>query len=272
VAAYAAARVPATYGATHVALDELRRREPRLAPDSQLDVGAGPGTALWAARELWPSLRRRVALEIEPRMLELGRRVAAELGVDVDWLRGSVPGDIPSGPFDLVTLAYVLGELDYDVRADTVERAWAAADHAVVVVEPGTPAGYAHVLAARDALIARGAHVAAPCPHDRECPLVGGHDWCHFAVRVARSRAHRVAKDARLGYEDEKFSYAVMVRSRAEQARARILRHPQVRSGHVALELCAPEGLRREVVSRSHRQRYRAARAASWGDDLAIGG
>src|SRR5204862_6971891 len=132
------------------------------------------------------------------------------------------------------TVAFVLGELA--APSETVERAWTATAGAVVVVEPGTPAGYERVLDARDRLIAAGARVVAPCPHDRACPLAGTTDWCHFAVRVARSSAHRRAKEARLGHEDEKFSYVVAARGDARRAAARILRHPQVRPGHIQLE------------------------------------
>ena len=30
-------------------------------------------------------------------------------------------------------------------------------------------------------------------------------NWCHFAKRLERSQIHMAAKDALLGYEDEKF-------------------------------------------------------------------
>ncbi len=108
-----------------------------------------------------------------------------------------------------------------------------------------------------------------PCPHDRPCPL-DGDDWCHFAVRLPRSAGHRSAKAAQAGFEDEKFAYVVTARQEVVRADARILRHPQVRGGHVRLELCAEEGLRSAVVAKSDRAAFRAARKASWGD--AFGG
>lgn len=272
VLAYAAARLPATFAALRVALGELQART-GVEPASQLDLGAGPGTAVWAASQLWPALRTATVVEPETAMRSLGLGLLARApGLPaVTWAAGTLPGAVPAGEFDLVTLGYVLGELGGEACEATVDRAWAAAAQALVIVEPGTPAGYGRVLAARARLIDAGATVVAPCPHEGACPLAGTGDWCHFAVRVARSSAHRAAKEARLGHEDEKFSYLVATRSPGARAEARVLRHPQVRSGHVLLQLCARDGLRAETVSKREGDRYRLARKLSWGDELVSG-
>src|SRR6266567_930178 len=55
--AYAAARMPATYAAVGASLNALCGIRPDFAPQSLLDVGAGPGTASWAAAEAFSSLR-----------------------------------------------------------------------------------------------------------------------------------------------------------------------------------------------------------------------
>src|SRR6202049_1570927 len=54
--AYALARMPATYAAVTASLNALREVRPDFAPASLLDVGAGPGTAAWAATEAFSSL------------------------------------------------------------------------------------------------------------------------------------------------------------------------------------------------------------------------
>src|SRR5215472_9783696 len=46
--AYLAARLPATYAAIRSSLDSIADMRPAFSPQSLLDVGAGPGTALWA--------------------------------------------------------------------------------------------------------------------------------------------------------------------------------------------------------------------------------
>jgi ribosomal protein RSM22 (predicted rRNA methylase) len=115
-------------------------------------------------------------------------------------------------------------------------------------------------------LIAAGGHVLAPCPHEHACPMTEN-DWCHFAARVERSALHRKLKAASLGYEDEKYSYLVMAKQPVKSASARILRHPQVNSGFVKLQLCTPNGLQNLTVTRSDKEAFKQARKADWGDD-----
>jgi len=270
VAAYAVARFPATYAAIRVALAELAARVPGFEPASVLDLGAGPGTALWAAADVWRALDRATAVEAEPAMSAFGRELAhggPPVVAKTTWLEARLPTGIPDAAFDLVTLGYVLAELDEDAQAETIDRAWRSA-RALVVVEPGTPAGYRRVLAARDRLLAAGATLAAPCPHERACPWAGTDEWCHFAVRLPRSSAHRQAKSAELAHEDEKLAYVAVVRGEAERTDARVLRHPQFRPGHVLLELCREDGIHRETVAKRERERYRRARKLSWGESF----
>lgn len=93
-------------------------------------------------------------------------------------------------------------------------------------------------------------------------------EWCHFAVRLSRTRSQRLAKGGALGWEDEKFSYVVLVRDDGEPAQARLVGHPRAQKGHVVLRVCAPEALRTEVVTR-RQDCYRLARHASWGEEWA---
>jgi ribosomal protein RSM22 (predicted rRNA methylase) len=261
VAAYLAYRAPATFAAAASVFRQTALRRPGWAPRSLLDAGAGPGVAAWAAVATWPSLTELTLVEVEPEMIAAGR----ELLADARWVAADVAS--ARGPADLVVASYVLGELEDPGAAAAL--LWEQAGDTVVVVEPGTPAGYRNVLVARAAVLDRGGHTIAPCPHDLPCPLPSG-DWCHFAVRLPRSRLHRRAKGAELGYEDEKLSYAVLGREPIGPAQARVIRQPQHRSGHVNLATCEPDGIHERTVSRKQGALYREARKAAWGDAIAL--
>ncbi|MHB1242828.1 MAG: small ribosomal subunit Rsm22 family protein [Gaiellaceae bacterium] len=260
VAAYLAYRAPATYAAAAAVFRQVAVQRPEWAPRSLLDAGAGPGVAAWAALEAWPSLDAVTLVEAEPEMVAAGR----ELLPDRTWIQGDVRD--ARGPADLVLASYVLGELA-DV-AGTALHLWEQAADTVALVEPGTPAGYRRILEARAAVIETGGFTVAPCPHDLPCPLPAD-DWCHFAVRLPRSKLHRRVKGAELGYEDEKLSYAVLSREPVPKAASRVIRRPQVRSGYVEVVTSDADGhVREHRVAKSAGTVYRQARKASWGDAL----
>jgi ribosomal protein RSM22 (predicted rRNA methylase) len=272
-AAYAAYRMPATHAAVARALRHATALDPTLDVRSLLDVGGGTGAATWAAAEAFPRLERATVLDGSADALALGRRIAAhgpQAVAAATWTRGLLGGsDVELPEADLAVVSYVLGELPEGAHAPVLDALTRSARLALVV-EPGTPRGYAAVLAARSRLTAAGWHLLAPCPQDGACPLAGGTDWCHFAVRLDRSALHRRLKGGARGHEDEKFSYVLAARDQGSPARARVLRHPVTRKGLVQLEVCRSDGSAgRVVVTRRTRDAYRTARDLAWGDAVA---
>jgi ribosomal protein RSM22 (predicted rRNA methylase) len=260
--AYLAARLPATYAAIRATLDAVAEVRPDFAPRSLLDFGAGPGTVLWAARDCWPDLDAATLIEASASMRKFGAEFAAANGAArVDWTV-DVP---PSGQSDLVTLAYVLDELDAPQRASLVRQLWSLTGDTLLIVEPGTPAGWQRILDARALLLKQGAQMVAPCPHVAACPLAAP-DWCHFSRRVSRSRAHLQAKGAEVPWEDEKFSYLAVARNPGMLPAARVIAPPHPGSGKVGLKLCASDGKAETVlVTKREGARYKQARRLDWG-------
>lgn len=261
--AYLAARLPATYAALRAALDAIAQQRPDFAPATLLDFGAGPGTALWATRDCWPTVDAALLIETSSAIRTFGAGFAKESGVaQIDWQ----PSLDAAAARDLVTLAYVLDELDPAARVPLIERLWSLTADTLLIVEPGTPAGCRRILEARTQLLKSGAHLVAPCPHAAACPLVAP-DWCHFSRRVARSRAHLSAKDAEVPWEDEKFSYMAVSRRDNALPHSRVIALPRAGSGKVELKLCSSGGAAKwELVTRRQSDRYKAARRAAWGD------
>jgi ribosomal protein RSM22 (predicted rRNA methylase) len=276
VVAYAAYRMPATFEAVCSALEAFAAAVPGWTPGSHADIGGGTGAATWAVSATWEGGRPVTVFDWAEPALALGREIAGanpELK-GAEWRRARIGSALTIGSTDLVTVSYVLGELTGADR-DAVVEAAATAAQAVVIIEPGTPDGYARVIAARDRLIGAGFHIAAPCPHGAACPIVPGEDWCHFSARVSRSSLHRQVKGGSLAYEDEKFSYVAATRFPPAPAPSRVVRKPQIRKGQVLLDLCEPGStaqpehgpvLARTTVTKRHGPLYKAARDAEWGD------
>ena len=271
--AYALARMPATYAAVTASLNALREITPHFAPSSLLDVGAGPGTASWAAAEAFASLKDFTLLDANIAL----RALALDLGQgstrlrELTYRRGDARMALAAADAaDLVVASYVIAELSETERSALTELMWAKTRDTLLIVEPGTPAGYARIIALRTQLIASGAHVAAPCPHDGSCPLTAP-DWCHFTQRLPRLRAHKQIKGAELPFEDEKFSYLALTRAPVAQHPARVLAQPVVSKVDVSAKLCTTAGLALTKVPSRSKADYARARRWRWGDGVTEG-
>ncbi|MEJ1967463.1 MAG: small ribosomal subunit Rsm22 family protein [Rhizomicrobium sp.] len=260
--AYLVARMPATYAVAAAALAQIRDAAPGFAPASLLDVGAGPGTASWAARETWPALKQVTLTDSNARFLDLARKLVPEAE---HLARNLVSDDLPNA--DLVIASFVLAEIAPAAQQPVVEKLHAAAADVLLLIEPGTPQGFERIRAARKSLIGQGAHVLAPCPHANLCPMLPP-DWCHFSQRLPRSRDHMQAKGANVPYEDERYSWLAVSRARrsAFDGQARVLATPKERKPGVELKLCTPAGLEHRFVAKRDREAFALTRKAAWGD------
>jgi ribosomal protein RSM22 (predicted rRNA methylase) len=272
-AAYAAVRMPATFGAVSAALTEALVQWGE-SPATLLDVGAGTGAASWAADALL-TLTSVTCVEREEAMRRAGQTLmqsgspalqtaqwhAADLtkeGFESQMLSGEAEKP------ELVIASYVLNELTEDSRRKAALRLWELTGGMLLLVEPGTPEAFRQLMEIRSLLLKAGAHLAAPCPQERACPLKEG-DWCHFSCRVMRSRLHRYLKGGDVPYEDEKFSYLALTRTPCRQAEARVLRHPQISPGVISLQLCTRKGMETRAVRKRDGAAFKTARKAKCG-------
>jgi len=268
VYAYAAFRMPATFAAVYSALKQVSEVLPDWNPQTLLDVGTGPGTVMWAADAVYPDINAINLLEKDEHMIDLGRKLAEHASSipiqKAEWIKADVTGHWETSPHDMVTASYVLGELSEQNRNALLKKLWHLAKDTLVIIEPGTPAGFSRIKQARELLIAEGGISIAPCPHNSSCPMAED-DWCHFSQRLSRSRLHRQIKAGELSYEDEKFSFIAVSRRKGEAVSGRVLRHPQIRKGHIEFEVCSHEGISKRVITRKDKELFRKARKLSWG-------
>jgi ribosomal protein RSM22 (predicted rRNA methylase) len=271
--AYLLARLPATYAAVSAVLGEIVERAPAFAPASLLDAGAGPGTASWAAMSVWPGLVRVTMLDDSEVFRAMAHRLAAAsphaalAAASVQAGNLTLKQALPAS--DLVIASYALAELSDAHIAGIASRLWEACAGILLLVEPGTPAGYRRLLACRDVLLTKGASVVAPCAGDYACPLREP-DWCHFSVRLARSRDHMIAKGAQAPFEDEKYCYLALARPHVAvtPAAARVLAPPRRNKVGIGMKLCTGGFVEMRAIASRERQAFAKLRRVQWGDGL----
>lgn len=265
---YLISRLPATYAALHSSFQAIRERA-CLPIKSMLDLGAGPGTGMWAACNEFPEIESITLMEKDPAIAAMGKRLAQFSEHPpihlANWQEVDLEKTVSLPPHDLILLSYSIGELDPQKVGPLIDLCWKSANQLLLIVEPGTPIGFERIRAIRSQLIEGGAHLIAPCPHHLACPMAHG-DWCHFASRVERTSLHRKLKGGSLGYEDEKFSYVAATKNSFPLPDSRILKQPERHSGHVILKLCTPEGVQHPTISKKMNAIYKQARKTEWGD------
>src|SRR5262249_20236512 len=124
VAAYLAVRMPAIFAVTAAVFAEVARILPEFAPRTLLDVGAGPGTASFAAVDTWPQIERVTMVDASAVLLATARQLASlsparvlreTSFIERDFTRGETLPDT-----DLVVASYTLIELPEEAAAGII--------------------------------------------------------------------------------------------------------------------------------------------------------
>ena len=264
--AYAISRMPATYCAVYSVLAQsLKKYDQDIK--TVLDIGAGTGAATLAVTNLIDT-EKVICVGREMEMRKVGKQLMENNLPNVEWKSFDLNKDEIPEKADLVITSYVINELTKEDRQKAIEKMWDATNGMLVVIEPGTPEGFRHILEARKILLEKKANIIAPCSHNGKCPINPEKDWCSFYTRVARTKIQKQAKKGELGYEDEKFSYIVFSKTPINQSDAVILRHPQIGSGHVKVKLCTQNGIEERTYSKKDKELYKRVRKLDAGDTL----
>ena len=265
--AYLRYHLPLNAARVSYALQQAALIEPRLLQVNRVvDLGSGPGSAALATAEILgrpDEVRYQLfdrslgALGVSRRLFPNGTAVRA-----TKWLLPSLP-ELPAG--GLVLLSMVLNELltggRKDASADLVARLTPgfAPGTFMLVIEPALRGPARDLMQFRDAAVRSGCwRVFAPCPHQKDCPLLKVMDrsWCHFRFRWdAPDLVRRVADPLRLEYAQPSLAYLAMERidpdaprvATKQKTQARIISEPFAFEGReTGIYLCA-DG-RRELV------------------------
>ena len=261
--AYAISRMPATYGAVYSVLSQCLKKYKQNI-NTVLDVGAGTGAATWAINNLI-NTEKITCLEREDEMRKIGSQLMNKYIKNVQWESFDLTQNEIQQKADLVITSYVINELTEADRQNAITEMWKATNGMLVIIEPGTPEGFSHILQAREILLEQGANIVAPCTHNNRCPI-DKDDWCSFYVRVARNKLQKQAKNGELGFEDEKFSYIAFSKTSIQHKNAVILRHPQINSGYVKVKICNENGIEEKIYSKKDKEIYKKIRKMNAGD------
>ena len=96
--------MPATFAAVSAVLKEVFARLTQPIR-SLLDLGAGPGTGVLAAREFFPEIEQCTLVERNEAMIKKGKEL-----IEGGWVRADIQSYSPQ-EHDLVLFAYSFGEI-----------------------------------------------------------------------------------------------------------------------------------------------------------------
>jgi SAM-dependent methyltransferase len=229
-----------------------------------LDLGAGPGPSALALLEAGAG--SVLAVDRSAAALELGMDIARRTGRRLETRVGDLAaGDpLPDGPFDLVTAVHAVNELWTD-RDDRVERRRALVETAatrlapggrILLVDPALTATANEAIELRDALVASGWRVLAPCTRGGRCPALP-EGTCHADVAWSPPPAvQRIGHAARIGRESLAFTFFLLEPPSKAAAAASSPASPAgtgrryrvvserflAKSGRTRVLICGPEG------------------------------
>lgn len=263
--AYSIMRMPATYGAVYTALKHtLERMDGNI--QSVVDIGAGTGAATWAISELLDT-KDIQCFEREQVMLELGKSFMSQNPnlKDVSWKYMDIVEDDLDVKADLVVTSYMLNEIKPEERKNVINKLMKSSNHIILIIEPGTPAGFKNIREVQKIAIENGFHIIAPCTFQGVCSLPD-RDWCHSIVRMERTKVHKLLKSADLPYEDEKFSYIAISKEKYDNSGIRILRHPMIEKGKITLKVCHNGEIEDMIVTKKDKELFKMVKKKKCGD------
>lgn len=275
--AYLALRIPATYAQIFGALDQVKELLPNWHPKTLLDIGSGPGSASWSAKEIWPSLSESTSLDQHFDFLTIGKQLqkSADIDMAMDWkqmdLRKGMAGI--SKQFDIVVIANVLNELSPAAGDKIIGQAFDLCRSMLVIIEPGTPTG-SSITENASRKLSKAGNLLAPYIENTFVPK--SDYYIHFSQRFIRPefqrRIRQHMRDTSLmasDWEDTKYGYTVISKIEPEvQPWGRCIGPVQIQKGFLEIPVLTKDGIEKiKVMKRDHDQ-YTFAKDIKWGQLL----
>lgn len=213
--AYLAGFVLTNATKTVACLKQVRHLLPSEGAISVLDIGSGPGTAVFAASSLL--LDRSVnftGVEKTPGILKEAKRLEGILpdNHSVEWIAGNI-NNIRDRKFDVAIAANVINELEIGKQFKTCKEILSRSK-ILIIIDPALKQTSRQLMALRDEFLNESsARVAAPCTHQAPCPMLADNerDWCHFYIEWKRPKlVEAIDRATGLDHRYLKMSYLIL--------------------------------------------------------------
>ena len=249
---YAISRMPATYSVVYSLLDGLTRQEFIKDVSTIFDIGSGTGAGYFATKEIFPEAKISL-FERDSNMIQTFK----QLDDEKDVKRFDLVIDEFDEKADLVMTSYVLSEMSEEGRMASVKKMMDASNKFVLLIDTGTPRTYDNYLKIKRFAYSQGWSVTAPCATEK-CGLKN--DYCQFYARVERSSLQKMAKDASLSYEDEKYFYLLLAKDDVKTTLSRVIRRPLIKTNVTELKVCDDSGVRDAVITKKNKELYKKSK------------
>lgn len=276
VLAYVAMRIPATYAQLFSALANIQELVPSWQPKNLLDLGSGPGTASWAAKEILPTISESLSVDQNMDFLRLGQQIANETKLEMTtrWEQQDLrKGFETNRTYDLVVIANVLNELSPANADKLIGQALNACTGILVIIEPGTPFGFSITQNAARKLSKAGTLLA---PYVGNAFVASDDYFIHFPQRFIRPdfqrrvRQHmRDASSMASDWEETKYAYTVITKIAPEtNPWGRIVGPIEQQKGFLEVPVLTKEKIEKVKVMKRDHEAYTFAKELKWGQIL----
>jgi len=278
---YLALRVSSTYSQIYGALESIKELNPNWKPESILDLGSGPGTGIWAAAELFPSLNNAVAIERDKNFINIGQEISGSLNnIKVEWQQTDLSKALPKlyENFDLVVIANVLNEMDSDGIQKTLNFAKNHCNGIIVIIEPGTPYGYETIIETESLLHSPQSVLIAPYIQNKfidseDVTFIQRIKRPDFQKRVRQVQRKKEIDKSKLlppsDWEESKYYYLAYSKFKSELSPTkRLLDKSKQFKPYMEIKALTKDGVKIEQIMKRDKINYKIARKAKWGDIL----
>jgi ribosomal protein RSM22 (predicted rRNA methylase) len=183
VAAYAAFYLTTNYPKFSHCMEYLKDYKETLQNSELIDIGAGPGTFLFAIGEYFDwNISTLYGIETSHLMKKQAAKIKEGLFPDKNIEIVSSSNIIPKKKKNrIVIFTHSVNEMGVERAIEYIKD---LDPDGIMFIEPGTKSFFQEYLVLREKLIESGFNCHYPCPTNNACPMKDKDDWCHQYIRV----------------------------------------------------------------------------------------